>query len=162
MAKFIIEFDSSRKDGNNQLLPFSQFVPGILSLKNTKTVYTLFVGETNKNSLVDNISSFKTNIRIYQELLGINPDLQLQLENSNASNPIPEREELIQIPQKNNPVTGQRIPFKFNGLDVKNIPFMNYKVMDRMKRNEIINIQKLNLSKIKLPKMSLLEKIKLE
>lgn len=162
MAKFVIEFDSSRKNNNNELLPFSQFVPGVLSLKNTKKVYKLFVGETNKNSLSDSISSFKSNIKIYREILGINPNLPLEILNNNSSEPIPVKDEFLIPPPKRNVFTGRPAPFIFKGVDIKNIPFIDHKILDKMKRQEMIKLQEIRLPR-NLPSMrgSLLDKIKL-
>jgi len=53
MPKFIIEYDSSRKNVNNEPLPLRHFIPGVLSLKNTLQPYTLYIGALNKSFFIN-------------------------------------------------------------------------------------------------------------
>lgn len=73
MPKFIIDLDSSRINSNGEYLPFQQFVPGVLSLKNTNKPYTLYIGELNKSPLSNTIDIFKNNIEIYKKILSMLP-----------------------------------------------------------------------------------------
>ncbi len=69
MSRFIINYDFSRKNSNNEFLPLKEFVPGVISLKNTYSPYTLYIGTLNSSALFNKIDVFKSNVEIFKKNL---------------------------------------------------------------------------------------------
>jgi hypothetical protein len=135
MPKFVIEQDSSRKTINNEPLPLGQFIPGALSLKNTGQVYTLFVGDINNGSLVDDISIFKGNFKFYEQLLTLLPRLRNDVINPRLEN-IKNNIKKPLAPQINK-TTGLPKPNIFKDINPEFIPHPN-KDINKNIRKEII------------------------
>lgn len=136
MPKFIIEQDSSRRNIKNEPMPLGQFVPGAISLKNTNQVYTLFVGDINNGSLVEDLDVFKGNFKYYQQLLTLLPRLR-----NDVIVPRPEgaliKREPVTKPKINN-ITGLPEPYKYSNTDLTTIPHPNNS-LSKATRKEVVN-----------------------
>lgn len=138
MPKFVIEQDSSRKNALNEPLPLGQFVPGILSLKNTNQTYKLFVGDINNGSLVDDINVFKGNLKLYEQLLTLLPRLRNDVIAPNLkifSDSLNQKTQFKKnIVDKN---TGSPKPYTFINIDTELIPHPNKNVSKEIRKKII-------------------------
>lgn len=162
MAKFVIEFDSSRKNINNELLPFSQFVPGVLSLKNTNQPYTLFIGELNKSAFYNTIDIFKSNAEIYKKIASMFPPstevpTQITITQNTPSNvPSKVNNNTKRPPLKFDRNTGQIKPYVFSNINPKFIPptiTTNFLNQVRKKAMETMNINTTVVQEPKTPSL---------
>lgn len=137
MPKFIIEYDSSRINNNNEPFPLGQYVNGVLSLKNTNNFYTLYIGETNKDSLTDDVSTFKSNIEIYKKLV---VSLPLEKKSINIGR-LPNIKNIYNFPlPKLNNITGQKQPYVFVGKINELIPHPNKQLASELRKKAIKDI----------------------
>lgn len=155
MSKFIIQFDLSKKNNNNELLPLMNFVPGALSLSNTGKTYSLFIGELNKSAFFNTIDIFKSNTEIYKKILSMLPTPTEVVEQITIihNKPLDNQQKLnnnIKHPLiKFNLNTGQIRPYVFSGINPKYIPpspTKNSLEQIRKKTMESININR-NITK---------------
>lgn len=141
MSKFVIQQDSSRKNALNESMPLGQFVPGVLSLKNTNQTYKLFVGDINNGSLVDDIDVFKSNLKLYDQLLTLLPRLRNDIIAPNLqifSDLINEKTKFTKsIIDKN---TGSPKPYTFVNIDPELIPHPNKNISKEIRKQIIKEI----------------------
>jgi len=126
MPKFIIEYDSSRKNTNNEFLPLKQFVPGVISLKNIYQPYTLYIGELNK-SYLNTIDIFKSNTEIYKKILSTLPKTTEIVNTIRIIPKAPSNSPTISSRVRNPPIrfnniTGRLTPYVFTNINPDFVP----------------------------------------